>query len=94
MANNQVNFKKINKKVTKLSYSIATLSLLAALGGVAYSIYALIALKKTAFSYATIVLSIIVSIAGTMEFFKIHYSNLVQFDPNNPPMARQPDSQA
>ena len=91
MANNQVNFKKINKKVTKLSYSIATLSLLAALGGVAYSIYALIALKKTAFSYATIVLSIIVSIAGTMEFY---YSNLVQFDPNNPPMARQPDSQA
>ena len=68
----------LNKRAIRLSYAVASLYLIAALGGVAYSIYALIALKKTAFTYTTIVIACIVVVAVIIQFFVIHNTEKAQ----------------
>ena len=57
MSSQSEDNKKSVNKITGFSYAMATMHLTAALAGVAYSIYALIVLQKTVFSYITIVIS-------------------------------------
>jgi hypothetical protein len=60
---------------TDISYVMASIELIVALAGIAYSIYALIALKKTAFSYILILISVFIVIDGVIRFFYTNYRN-------------------
>ena len=66
--------KKLINRTTRFSYAMATMYLIAALAGICYSSYSLVALKRTAFSYLTIVVSIIVAGGSILQFFAIRYN--------------------
>ena len=75
MSNQAPSAKNLSKKIRNFSYAIATIYLITALAGVAYSIYALIALKKIVFSYITIALSGLLTIAAILQFFTARHTH-------------------
>jgi hypothetical protein len=58
-----IDFDKVHKWMIRKSYTVAVIFMTSALGILAYSIYSIVVLKKTAFSYGAIVIAILVSIA-------------------------------